>query len=536
MICSLKKKMNNKVAFEYFNENPIEVSQMLQKALARTSFADFVKYTKPDYEFNWHHTLLANTLNRFVTDPNFNRLIVQVAPRRGKSELVSRRLPAYFFGKFPDRNIIAASYGADLAQAMNRDVQRIIDSDRYRDIFPDTRLSGVNVKTTSKGAYIRTSDKFEIVNHTGMYRSAGVGGGITGMGADMVILDDLIKDMAEAMSPKRKQVIWDWYTSTLSTRLSKIGKVIVVATRWAEDDLSGRLLAQAKVDPKADQWEVVSLPEEFSENHEYKHPEDKRSEGDLLWPDWFPEDVISKTKASVGSRVWASLYQQEPAPKGGTIVKKSWIRRFKEIPESPNKKLVLSVDCSFKASEGSDFVVLGLWCIMGPNKYLIHLSRARMTIIDTIAELRDIHDRFKGINYTLIEDKANGSAIIDMIKDKIKGVIPFNPGQDSKIARFSAIAPQIEAGNLLVPDKYYEPNREKFPWCTDVLDIFIDELTIFPNAAHDDTVDMTSQLFLKENEGGSWFDDLIGAGDYENKSPEEIKTRELADMMGWNLS
>ena len=338
-------------------------------------------------------------------------------------------------------------------------------------------------------------------------------------------------DAKHARSPAKLEDTQFWWDNTMSTRLSnpKTGVKIIIQQRIAEGDLTGHVLKQGgychlvipmRYDPQATKVTDIGW-------------EDPRTEVDeLAWPDRFGEAEVKELKLRLGSDGYAGQLQQRPAPKGGKIIKKKWLKTYKELPQMD--RTVLSVDCSFKDDETSDYVVMSLWGIRGSYKYLIHLVREKLDIIATIAELRDIHSRFQGINYTLIEDKANGSAIISMIQEKIKGVIPFNPGQDSKPARLNAVAPQIEAGNLWIPDKYYEPNRERFAWCTDILDACIDELILCPKGATDDFVDSMTQVFLKENEGGNWFDEMLKEA--ENKTQTETLTSNLAEMMGWNIT
>jgi predicted phage terminase large subunit-like protein len=235
-------------------------------------------------------------------------------PRYGKSELVSRRFPAWVLGRNPDESIIAASYSSDLASAMNRDTQRIIDDDAYRRLFPGTELSGKNVRSLASGNYLRNSDTFEVVGRRGMYRGAGRGQGITGLGCGIAIIDDPLKDREEADSPSVRQSLWEWYSSTLRTRLNPGGRVILCQTRWHPDDLAGRLLSLAAEGPAADQWVVLRLP---------AIAEDPLADGDLrrlgepLWPTRFPAAELAKTQAH-DSREWAALYQQRPRPEGGT--------------------------------------------------------------------------------------------------------------------------------------------------------------------------------------------------------------------------
>lgn len=228
------------------------------RELARRSMAEFALYTDPAYHMNWHHRLICNSLDKWVSK-EIRRLMIFTAPRHGKSELVSRKLPAYIFGRHPDTSIISASYSADLASRMNRDVQRIIDSDRYAELFPNSRLYGKNIRSVAGGSFLRNSDIFEIVDHKGVYRSAGVGGGITGMGGEYIIIDDPVKNREEANSATYREKLWDWYTSTLYTRLEKEGCILVTLTRWHEDDLAGRLLNNMK-QTGGEQWTVINLP------------------------------------------------------------------------------------------------------------------------------------------------------------------------------------------------------------------------------------------------------------------------------------
>jgi predicted phage terminase large subunit-like protein len=492
------------------------VKESIRKEKARRSLLAFTLYTKEDYQVNWHHKLICDEIDAFIADPKRTRLIVQVGPRRGKSEIISRRLPAYIFGKNPNTQIIATSYGADLASAMNRDVQRIIDSPKYYELFPSTRLSGKNVKTTSMGNYVRTSDRFEIVGYSGVYRSSGVGGGI--------------KDWAEASSDKRRQLIKDWYSSTLYTRLSPNAKIIIVNTRWHEDDLAGYLIKEAEVNKEADQWEVISLPEIQDEHNEYPHPKDLRKNGEVLWPTRFTESIVAKIKHSVGSKIWSALFQQRPSPDGGQIIKGEWFQYYKDLPDI--EYYVSSWDCAFKETATSDYVVGQVWGVCGSNKYLVYMVRERLDIVGTIREMVKTAQLFN-LRFQVIEDKANGPAIISMLKNKVSGLIAFNP-EGSKEARANAVAPQFEAGNIWLPDKYHAPNRLRFTTVIALLDAFVNEFKTFPNGANDDMVDATTQILLKIGHKVNWLDELIIMSNQKASRPTEFKHK-VADVMGWNV-
>jgi hypothetical protein len=251
---------------------------------ARKGLLNFTLYTKPNYSVQWYHRALCRKLNDFAAG-KIKRLMVFMPPRHGKSELVSRRLPAFIFGRNPNAQIIATSYAADLAFRMNRDVQRIIDDPRYGQLFPNTTLNNSNVRTVADGSYLRNSDMFEIVGHTGVYRAAGVGGGITGMGGDFLIIDDPIKDQEQADSEVYREKVYDWYASTLYTRAEGDAGILITLTRWHEGDLAGRLLAQAATDPEADQWEVFNFP---ALKEGAPDEIDHREVDEALWPDKYP--------------------------------------------------------------------------------------------------------------------------------------------------------------------------------------------------------------------------------------------------------
>lgn len=283
----------------------------MQRRKARRNLIDFTRATMPDYSPGWHHLYMDQVINRMV-EGDLRRLIVSMPPRHGKSELISRRLPAYLLGRDPDCTIITASYSAELASRMNRDCQRIMTSPQYQAIFTESKLNESNARTTS-GSWLRNSDVFEIVGRRGSYRSAGVGGGITGMGAKWLIIDDPVKNREEADSGVYRDKVWDWYTSTLYTRQAPDARILVVMTRWHSDDLAGRLIRAGEEEPGADQWEVVNFPAIA----EVPGPHDQRQPGDPLWPEMFGVEDLNRIKASIGAYDWAALYQQQPRAGGG---------------------------------------------------------------------------------------------------------------------------------------------------------------------------------------------------------------------------
>lgn len=409
--------------------------------------------------------------------------MIFMPPRHGKSELVSRRLPAYLLGVNPDCKIIAASYSDSLASLMNRDTQRIMDSSDYHEVFPKTMLAGnIHLKGTSP-IYKRTSELFEVVDYEGSYRSVGIGGGIVGMGADFAIIDDPIKNQQEADSPTYRDKVWEWYQTVLYSRLEKDDHVLLTVTRWHEDDLPGRLLKLAKESKDADKWEVITFPA-VAEGE--LHPGDPRKPGDALWPWKYNETRLTSIKASLNAgRFWQALYQQRPSTPEGGMVQRSWIKFYREAP-SRFDEIIQSWDLTFKGGPGTDFTVGQVWGRKGANKYLLDRVRAHMDFPSELTAMRTLSAKWPDAHVILVEEAANGAALIATLKDEIPGLIAVRP-KTSKAMRLSAVSGAYEAGNVWYPDPSIAP------WVHDE----IEELVSFPNAANDDTVDATTQALMR---------------------------------------
>jgi predicted phage terminase large subunit-like protein len=450
--------------------------QAFWSALAKKSFKHFIKLSKPEYEFNWHHLKLIEKLQDFA-DGKIKRLMVFMPPRHGKSELTSRRFPAWLLGRNPKSKIIATSYAAELASSFNRDVQRIIDEPKFQELFPNTKLNGANVRTTK--AWLRNNDIFEVVDHGGFYRCAGVGGAITGLGGDYLIIDDPFKNYEEAKSPTIRRKVFEWYTSTLYTRQEKDAGILLIQTRWHEDDLAGLLLQmQAKGGEFADQWEVVNFPAVL----EYQSPEDPRDVGQALWPNKYDEKWMQITKTSLGSFQFSALYQQNPTPDEGQFIKASWLREYDSTPDY-FEKLCISWDMTFGSEKKTaDFVVGSVYGKRGSSIYLVDKVRGQWDFPETIAQFKRLADKHPKAFAKLVEAKANGQAVIDSLKKEISGIIPIVP-TSSKSSRLASCQPLYEAGNIFYPSNLLAP------WVGQ----HIDELVGFPNAKNDDSVDAETQ-------------------------------------------
>jgi len=468
--------------------------QAVRQELSRRELIRFVQYTKPDYLAGWFHKKLAGKLDKFLTDviaKNSPRLIVMAPPRHGKTQLVSRHFPAYALGKFPDLALIATSYASDLASSINRDVQRIIDSEEYGEIFPGASLGGKNVRTVADGSYLRNSDIFEIVNHKGVYKSAGIGAGISGRGGDILLIDDPVKDAAEASSKVVRDSIWDWYTTTLRTRLAPGGGIMLIMTRWHEDDLAGRLIE--RMQKNGEQWDIIRFPAIAEEDEEF------RKVGEALHPERYTLEMLDAIRTGtedaegVGSRAWTALYQQRPSAKEGeTFKREGW--QFMRVPEgfemgtARERRLTLSKlgidrvvqcwDTAIGGKEKNDFAACTTLGV-GKNKYVaLEVWQEKLSYPDM---RRAVQMRFDKWTPDVVGVEgggaAAGKAVIQDLQSDTR--IPFKEIITSKDKELRAdlLSPTHEAGRCYI--------IEGATWAAD----FIDHCAAFPNTKHDDDVD-----------------------------------------------
>lgn len=464
------------------------LQKQVKQELSRRNLSDFTNYTKPDFIEGWFNRIIAKELQQFYFDVMAGkqpRLIIQAPPRSGKSELFSRRFPAWAFGQNPDLQIIAASYSTDLASRMNRDVQRIIDSEEYQGVFPETTLNGKNIATVS-GQSLRNSEIFEIVGHAGAYRSAGVGAGITGMGADIGIIDDPVKDAKEANSQTIRDAVWDWYTTTFYTRLSPKSGILLGMTRWHEDDLAGRLLREMAND--GDQWRIVSFPAIAEEDEEF------RLEGEALHPERYDLERLTKIKKAVGSQAWNALYQQRPSSKGGDIIKGAWFKRYSVLPRM--KRVIIAGDTAQKIKQHNDFsVFLAAGLAVDGGVYIFDLIRGKWEAPELEQKLSDVWNKYRSmpVHKVYIEDKSSGTSLIQNIQRKQRIPIEGVQVDTDKYTRVLGVQGYIESGYI------YLPNDAE--WIED----FIKECEAFTatdSHKHDDQVDAMVMAITELMGGG----------------------------------
>jgi predicted phage terminase large subunit-like protein len=433
------------------------------KATARKDYSFYLEMVHfGKYKPAKHHFLLCDAVKR-ICNGSLKKLMVFMPPRHGKSQTITESLPSYFNGLYPDKRVITISYGDSLAKEFGRK-NRAKVKDWGEEIF--------GIKLDPQNG---SMSDYTIEGHTGGSYFAGILGGVTGRGADLLIIDDPIKTAQEAQSEVYRNRVWDEYQSSLSTRLMPNGAQIVILTRWHYDDIAGRLLKE-----QPDQWEVISLPAIAEENDQLG-----REVGEPLWAEFGYDRLWAQNKRKeVGTRTWTALFQQRPSPDSGDIFKREWVKTYRALPQLD--EMAISVDASFKDTKASDYCVLQVWGRRGADKYLIDQIRDQMGFPATVQAIRALSAKYPKAHTKLVEDKANGTAVIDYLKKEIYGLIPVEP-MGGKEVRASAISPQWEAGNVYLPD----PSQA--PWVND----FVEELIQFPQAKNDDQVDAMTQMLTR---------------------------------------
>jgi predicted phage terminase large subunit-like protein len=410
----------------------------------------------PGFEVAEHHRIIIEKLEA-VERGEIKRLMIFMPPRHGKSLLATQLFPAWYLGRRPDRGIITSSYSQDLADDFGRRVRNFLDEPLHRATFPKCKLSEDS----------RAANRFG-TTAGGTYFSVGVGAAITGRGAHLMLIDDPIKGAEEARSETVRRSLKEWYSSVARTRLQPGGAIVIIQTRWHEDDLAGWLLNEHG----GEGWDVLSLPAIAEMDEPF------RKEGAALWPERFPVSELELIRRESGGAVWASLYQQRPAAAEGAIFKRDHWRYYDQLPEM--KRVILSVDTAFKTGTENDYSVIATWGEGQTGFYLLSLWRDRVEFPRLKQTLVSIAEQWKPRN-VLIEDAASGQSLIQELRDSTSlPVKPIKVDRD-KTARAYAVTPLCEAGRVYLP--------QSAPWLMQ----FLDEHSNFPNSRFDDTVDTTTQ-------------------------------------------
>lgn len=416
---------------------------------ARNSLLGFTEYTNPAYVSAGHHRLIAEKLEA-VERGEIDRLMIFMPPRHGKSELASKRFPAWCLGRDPKRQIIAASYNSDLANDFGRNVRNIVAEPEFGQVFP-----GVGLATDSAAANRMNT------NHGGAYVAAGVGTAVTGRGAHIALIDDPFKDREEADSERRRELVWDWYRSTLYTRLMPGGAVVVILTRWHEDDLAGRLLEQ-----EGGQWTVLSMPA-------------LNEQGEALWPEWYPVSALERIKATVGPREWSALYQQRPQPDEGTFFRREWFKEWGK--DRPTLRYYGTSDYAV-TDGGGDYTVHRIWgiCPKG-DVYRVDGWSGRTASDEWIERKLDLIAKYKPLAW-FGEGGVIQKAIEPMLKRRMRERnvfcrLEWLSSVADKPTRARSFQAMAATGRV-----HFEPGAD------------LSEFLVFPAGKHDDDVDTASLI------------------------------------------
>ena len=367
----------------------------------------FIAHEHPNYRINWHHALIASKIDEMVFG-DLRRLMIFVPPHHGKSELVSRYLPAFILGQNPDTRIIGVSYGSDLAEGMNTSCQRIMDTDSYRGLFPDTVIPSESEAIKNRLSYRRRSKEFHVIGRDGYYYSRGIGGSIFGKHYDWGIVDDPHKDAAEMNSPTARRKVLEYYDQVYLSRQSSDARIIILMTRWHTDDLAGELLRRAQASEKADQWETIRLP---AIAEEPLHPDDPREIGEALWVDEFDEDYFERMEANVHEIVWISTYQQRPAKGRAGLFNPDNIEIVTVIP--PLKKQCWFFDMANTKSINSDFTAGIHMGLTEDNRIIIlNLYHERKISTETHDDILNLAEKTGAVVPIVIEGERG--AIVQM--------------------------------------------------------------------------------------------------------------------------
>jgi predicted phage terminase large subunit-like protein len=417
------------------------------------------------------------------------RLMISIAPQEGKSSRVTKIGSLWALARNPELRIGIASYAQSLAEGFGREIRNMITTFDGTDGTLDLGLRIAPDYGSAK--------RWQLAGHRGGVICVGIGSGLTGRALDVVCVDDPFADAEQADSAYYRERVWDWWRSVGAPRLAPGAPAIVIATRWHESDLNGRLLAAED----GHRWRVINIPA-LADHDPAKGQSDPLGRAPGQWLESARRRTVAEweeIRIQVGSRVFAALYQGRPSPDQGNVWLRHWWRRYavplwSQHPDHPDAylvheydELVMSWDMAFKDTKSSDFVVGQVWCRRGADVFLLDQVHKRLSFTDTLTAFTAMVARWPQATAKYVEDKANGTAVISTLKSKIPGIVAVNP-TDSKYGRATAVAPFIEAGNAFLPSAeiaLFDPEA------------LIDESAGFPNAAHDDMVDATSQALAE---------------------------------------
>jgi len=442
----------------------------------QNTFLEFIEHVYPGYRVGEHHKRLAQIFED-IANGKKKRVIVNIAPRHGKSELISYLAPAWFLGKHPHKKIIMASHTADLAVGFGRRVRNLVGSDVYKDIFPKVELQADSKSASRWGT-----------NYNGEYFAIGVGGALAGRGADLFIIDDPHSEQdaklgrADVFKPA-----WEWFQSGPIQRLMPGGAIIIVMTRWSKLDLTGEIINQMVKQEGVDDWEIVEFPAILEDS--------KTKEEKPLWPEFWPIEELQAKRAALDVRYWNAQYMQNPTSEEGALLKREWWQIWDKEDPPACEFTIMSLDAAQEKNTRADYNALTMWGVFfneetdNYNIILLNSIKERLEFPElkelVLREYKDWEpDAF------IVEKKSNGAALYQEMRRMGIPVGEFTPGKgQDKIARVNSVSDLFRSGIVWAPDKR---------WAKEV----IEECNDFPSGANDDLVDSTTMALMRFRQGG----------------------------------
>ena len=472
-----------------------KLGELKKRKLSQTRFLKFVEAVWPSFISGRHHTKMADAFER-VAAGKCKRLIINMPPRHTKSEFASYLLPAWFLGKYPHKKVIQTSHTAELAVGFGRKVRNLVDMEVYTDIFP-----GVALQSDSKAAGRWATSK------GGDYFAIGVGGAVTGKGADLLIIDDPHSEQEAALaetSPDIYDKTYEWYTSGPRQRLQPGGAIVVVMTRWSLRDLTGQVL-KAEAQRGGEGWEVIEFPAILPS-------------GNPLWPEFWPLEELSILKEELPNSKWMAQYQQNPTSEGAAIVKREWWQTWEEEKPPQCEFVLMAWDTAFEKGNRADYSALTTWGVfyhpdatgkLQANIILLNAFRERMEFPRLKQVAIDQYKDWKP-DGVIIEKKASGAPLIYELRAMGIPVQEFTPSKgNDKISRLNAVSDLFASGRVWAPNTH---------WAEEV----IDEVAAFPAGEHDDYVDSVSLALMRFRKGG-----YIGTALDTPDDPEYFRRRKV---------
>lgn len=445
----------------------------LKREGAQKEFMKFVKEMWPGFIDGRHHKVMAKKFQE-IAEGKIKRLIINMPPRHTKSEFASYMLPAWFLGRFPNKKIIQCSNTAELAVGFGRKVRNLVDSEQYAKVFPN-----VNLRHDSKAAGRWST------NHNGEYFAIGVGGTVTGKGADLLIIDDPHSEQEAKLAATDAAVfdsVYEWYTSGPRQRLQPGGSIVIVMTRWAKRDLTGRIV-KSWIDKDGEEWEIIDFPAILPS-------------GKPLWPEFWSLEELEALRLELPLSKWQAQYQQQPTSEEGAIVKREWWKIWEKDTPPQCEFVIQSWDTAFTKNERSDYSACTTWGVWylnenpdDPQIILLDAFKRRMEFPE-LKETAFNHYKEWEPDAFVVEAKAAGSPLIYELRAMGIPVSEFTPSRgNDKIARINSVSDLFASGKVWAPTTR---------WAEEV----IEEMAAFPNSDHDDLVDSSTQALIRFRKGG----------------------------------